>query len=402
MRKFLLGLFTIAISLLAGLVLFEAGLRIVSYSRPPLYRYDFDTGTSHMPGADGWFVEENRVRIAINDDGIRGPAVARSKPDGVWRIAVLGDSFAEGLQVTYDERFTNVMQHRLAACDALPGTPEVINFGVSGYGQSRELLMLQHRAAAYKPDLVLVLFHGGNDFRNNMRDWKHNPFIPYHVWRDGKLVLDDSFRRYPDFLRKLKWSNLRNKFVLRSRVLQLLQNFYERVVLEQALFAKERAEESVSAPPPQMSLVPPVDERAHGAWQITEALLLKLRDDAEALVSAPLWLASVPPAAAVYPDPADRERVMAQYGIDETDYVENRLASFAAQHGIGMARLTAELRAAAERSGVDPHYHEYRGNVGGHWNAMAHRVAGEAIADVLCAHFSAGEQRPPGTSTPSG
>jgi hypothetical protein len=40
---------------------------------------------------------------------------------------------------------------------------------------------------------VLILFHGGNDFRNNSKEMEKAPFNPYFVFGpDGKLVLDRS------------------------------------------------------------------------------------------------------------------------------------------------------------------------------------------------------------------
>jgi hypothetical protein len=51
------------------------------------------------------------------------------------RIAVLGDSFAEALQITMEEAFWSV---ELQGCPSLAGRePEVINFGVSGYGTAQ-------------------------------------------------------------------------------------------------------------------------------------------------------------------------------------------------------------------------------------------------------------------------
>ncbi|MGE0254670.1 MAG: SGNH/GDSL hydrolase family protein [Alphaproteobacteria bacterium] len=389
MRKVLLAAVTVGASLVLGLVLVEAGLRVADWSRPPFYLYDIDTGTSHRPRAEGWYVEENAVRVSINRDGLRGPEIAREKPAATYRIAVLGDSFAEGFQVTFEERFSHVAEVALAGCAAAPGRVEIINFGVSGYGQARELLMLRHKAAAYAPDLVLVLFHGGNDFGNNMKAWEQNPFNPYYVWEGDRLVLDDSFRRNADFQRKLRWSNLRNDVVAHSRLLQVLQTVYENEILVPAL-AEDAATRRETVPEHSpMSLAPPADDGAREAWRTTEALLLLMRDEAGGLGAA-LWLANVPPAAAVTPDAEARRRELALYGLAHPDYVETRLRTFTAASGIGMVPLTEPLRAAARAAGVDPHYHAWRGSLGGHWNAMAHRVAGEAIARDICAAFGDG------------
>ena len=240
-RKFALWCLALGVSSIFGLALVEIGLRLVDYSRPPFYRFDANTGTSHRPNAEGWYEREDLIRIRINSNGLRGPEIPIAKPPGVFRVVVLGDSFAEGFQVTYEARFSKVMEEAIASSCAPPGRRvEVLNFGVSGYGQARELLMLRHYAKAYAPDLVLVLFHGGNDFRNNSKEMERAPFNPYFVFGpDGRLVLDRSKMDTPEFAAKLRWSNLRNDIVVRFRFLQVLQDYYERTIIQRETAAAE-------------------------------------------------------------------------------------------------------------------------------------------------------------------
>ena len=60
------------------------------------------------------------------------------KPPNTFRIAVIGDSFAEALQVDLDHTFWSVMERKLAEGWRGNGQRvEVLNFGVSGYGTAR-------------------------------------------------------------------------------------------------------------------------------------------------------------------------------------------------------------------------------------------------------------------------
>jgi hypothetical protein len=386
-RTFALWVLALGVSSIAGLGLVEAGLRLIDYSRPPFYRFDALTGTSHRPGVEGWYEREDLIRIRINSNGLRGPEIPVAKPPDVFRIAILGDSFAEGFQVTYEARFSKVMEDSIASACAVPGRRvEILNFGVSGYGQARELLMLRHYARAYAPDLVLVLFHGGNDFRNNSKEMERAPFNPYFVFGpDGELVLDRAKMDTPEFAAKLRWSNLRNDVVARVRFLQVLQDYYERTIIQRETAAAEADGIDPGVTNVRtISVAPPGDDVEARAWTLTEAHFRLFHAEAKALTGRPLWVSNVPPALAVFPDPAERARQLAAIGLEHADYVERRLGAFFAAEGIAFVPLTEALREDAERTGRDHHRFEYRNGLGGHWNAHAHGVAGRRIARAFC------------------
>lgn len=367
---------------LVGLLLVEGVLRVAGYSRPPFYRYSATLGAEHRPGTEGWYEKEDLIRIRINSDGVRGPELSREKPADVFRVAVLGDSFAEGFQVTFDERFSHVAETALNRCNPLGKRVEVINFGVSGYGTGRELLMYRQKAALYQPDVVLLLFTPVNDLRNNLKAFTPNALVPYFELRDGELVLDDSFKRDPVFIRKLKWSNLRNDIVDRVRVLQVLQDFYVRTRLERWLAAEEQEAEA-AGDGRSLAYDPPLKPLEQEAWAVTEALIAELQAETAA-AGSDFWLSVVEVSAPVLSDPAVREAKRKVFGVRRLTYVEDRLQGFAASHGIGFISLLEPLRRHAEATGVELDYFEHLGGRGGHWNREAHRVAGETIAAALC------------------
>lgn len=78
-------------------------------------------------------------------------------PAGIKRIAIIGDSFVEALQVPYDASLAERLE------GAAQGRVEVYRFGISGAPLSQYLHMARHVAQKYRPDMiVLVLVH--NDF----------------------------------------------------------------------------------------------------------------------------------------------------------------------------------------------------------------------------------------------
>jgi len=153
---------------LISIVLCEIVLRMAGISWPSFYQPDPELGVSLIPGAEGWWTREGKAYVRINSAGLRDREHAQAKPVHTLRIAVLGDSFAEAMQVPMEEAFWSVLERDLKGCPGLAGRePEVINFGVSWYGSAQELLMLRHRVWSYDPDIVLLAFSPGNDVRNN-------------------------------------------------------------------------------------------------------------------------------------------------------------------------------------------------------------------------------------------
>ncbi|MFN2415830.1 MAG: SGNH/GDSL hydrolase family protein, partial [Pyrinomonadaceae bacterium] len=187
-------------SVVFALVVFEVFLRAAGYSYQTFYRPDDALGYALEPGAEGWHKKEGRSYVRVNSDGLRDREYARRKPPNTLRIAVLGDSYAEALQVSEEDGFTSVVERRLGECPALGGRAvEVINFGVSGYSTAQELLTLRRKVWAYEPDVVLLMVTTNNDVTDNVRAFKEADDIPYMTLSGDGLALDNSFRESTKF-----------------------------------------------------------------------------------------------------------------------------------------------------------------------------------------------------------
>ena len=86
-------------SLAVAFALAEIGLRAIGYSNPMLWTYDDTVGSRLYAGSEGWFRNEGEAYIKINSAGLRDREHAIAKPPNTVRIAVLGDSMTEALQV---------------------------------------------------------------------------------------------------------------------------------------------------------------------------------------------------------------------------------------------------------------------------------------------------------------
>lgn len=107
----------------------------------------------HNPGANARLMG---VDVVINQDGLREREVGQSKPPGVFRVAVIGDSITFGWGVEQGETLSRQLETLLNRQQAAGSVRfEVLNFGVGNYAISDVAAMLETKAIAYSPDMVI-------------------------------------------------------------------------------------------------------------------------------------------------------------------------------------------------------------------------------------------------------
>lgn len=364
------------ITLLSMLLVGECGLRIVGYENPSFYRYDDRRGWALRPGAEGWWRSEGESYVVINSRGLRDREHGLDKPEGSLRVAVLGDSFAEALQVPMEDAFWAHLEKGLAGCPRFAGKQvEVVNFGVSSYGTANEYLTLDE-VWRYSPDVVLLAFLTANDVLDNSIEL--DPLTgprPYYRLENGALVLDSS-RNVPPPLSRRAWTAGRDI----SRVLQLVQQ------VRSSRAAELNA--TGGAPGNELGLhdgvyLPPNSAEWERAWAVSEALVGAVADEVGAH-GAEFWLATLSNSLQVDVDAAKREAFMRAHGISDLFYPDRRLAAFAKGRNLRVITLAPQLLAIATRDGECLHGFPNHRMCSGHWNARGHRAAGGILASRLC------------------
>ena len=382
MKRSLIAAALVVASVLLSMACFEVVLRVMRYSAPIWYEPDARLGWTLRPGLAAWWTREGRAYVEINSAGMRDREHALNKPQDVYRIAVLGDSFSEAMQLPMEQAFWALLPARLEQCGLAAGRRiEVLNFGVSAYGTAQELLMLETKATRYRPDLVLLQFMNGNDVANNSPALEAKKERPFFVFRNGTLELDDSFTRSSAFARgnSRSWEWLRTANDL-SRVVQLVRAVGEVSFMGRAHAGSAGGIEQGLEP---MVLAPPRSAAWEDAWRVTEALIAKAAAHA-ASHGAKFVVFTVPYAAQVHPDRNLRSALAAKIGVADLFYPDRRIAEYARRTGIEAIVLAPEMQRLADERGTFFHGFENVGIGIGHWNAQGHRAAADLIARQLC------------------
>lgn len=383
-RRWWIPVATAGVALLFGLLLAEVALRLAGLDYRSPYVFDEHSGTGLLPGFRYTQIQEGRATIQINRAGFRDREHSLEKPAGSFRIAVLGDSFAEALQVDQSRTFWSVLERELQAC---PGfreqTVEVLNFGISGFGTAQELELLRHRVWEYAPDLVLLAFLPANDVRNNSRTLETDRRRPFYHFEGNRLELDRSFLTDPGVVRQRTSPSIWIKDLLRRNSLLLALVYHVR----HRAAADPSAARGTEIGLDERVFAPPQDRAWREAWQITDGILQRMADEVRQH-GARLAVAVLNNAVQVAPDPVDTQTLARQLGVEDLDEPDRRLAQFGRDAGVPVILLTPPMRELARREKI--HFHGFPNTAPGtgHWNERGHQTAGEILARELCSLLS--------------
>jgi hypothetical protein len=383
MKRLLGALALIAFGFGLALILADIGIRIANRWYPYFYCYDDYRGWGLNPGAHGWYRREGASHVRINRDGFRGPDYPKAKPPDTVRIAVLGDSYVEAMQVPEDKTFTAVAGRALADCAALKSKRvEAMNFGVDGYGTAQELVTLDRKVWAYAPDIVVLAIFLGNDIRNNSVALEGDQCRPFYEYENGGLALTGPFIQSP---RYRVWCAARFDY----RDLRLLGLFHNTWEMVRKGPGQPTAEHPVERAINYSIYKPPADAAWKDAWAVTEGLITAVHDDA-ARHHAMFLAVTEDTGIQVWPDSRVRKRFEERLGVPDLFYPDRRIAALGKREDFAVLNLAQPLEAYAEQHHAFLHGFSNTPMGFGHWNETGHEQAGKLIADKLCAMTARG------------
>jgi lysophospholipase L1-like esterase len=353
-----------------------------------------------QPLASGRFVRpEFTAAVATNSLGLRDDEIVREKPPNEIRILLLGDSVVAGFEVEREETLEAQLQTRLNRVQN-GFSYQVINCGFRGYGTDQELLFLQTKGLALKPDMVILAFVPANDPENNVTIHTANRIFgkPYFTYAaDSTLLLQGvpvpqypveqqiyspiirenantgvkSYPTKPHFLKKFVSENLYlYGFVVRrlKSGSPALVSFLQRSGILKRTIPDAYVDFYRSAMP----------ESWRKRWQLTQDLLLKInRLCVKENIPFVVWM--FPLKEQVYE--RDRRIFLQGFGLDATQYdfdlPERILQEFCASNGIFFFSPLAQFRKMAF-SGERFHYIS-----DDHFNAAGHALMAEELFRFL-------------------
>ncbi|MBX9570435.1 MAG: SGNH/GDSL hydrolase family protein [Candidatus Obscuribacterales bacterium] len=113
-------------------------------------------GFEAMPDKNITFRREGFSRTRFNSHGMCDKPRTLDKQRGTVRIAVVGDSIVEALQVEHEERMCSILEGKLNQKFKSPF--EVLNFGMSASNIGQTFLRLQNKVIEFHPDIVVLFF----------------------------------------------------------------------------------------------------------------------------------------------------------------------------------------------------------------------------------------------------
>lgn len=158
-----------------------------------------------IPHKKGVFkTSEFEAHYRFNSIGFRDYEYSLEKDKNTCRIAVLGDSFAESLQVELNESWPKLLEKKLNS-NSKNIKFEVMNFGLSCAWTEAEYFVMERYALKFRPDIVFLLFYTRNDVNNDFFEPTRRHF---KLNEKGELIViepsTDFYAKLKNFLRKSK------------------------------------------------------------------------------------------------------------------------------------------------------------------------------------------------------
>jgi hypothetical protein len=142
--------------------------------------FDSILGNHFLPNQSGVYIKglssEVKGRYKINSHGWNSyHEYTYKKPDNCFRVAVIGDSYVEALQVDVDKSFLAIIEKYLTDKNI-----QVYNFGHSGASLSQYLNVLRYVIKKYSPNLVVCIIQP-NDFLESFSDFGRKDNLTFRI-----------------------------------------------------------------------------------------------------------------------------------------------------------------------------------------------------------------------------
>lgn len=330
------------------------------------FAYDSSIGWKFIPNKTGYFVsrQEFKTEITINSAGMRDREYTLAKDPRRKRIVLLGDSLISSLGVPDEATSAKVIETKLV------DNPEVLNFGVNGYGPTQYFLLLQNTAIKYSPDLVIMVVSIGNDFYDisGISDWIDGYLRP-------KALIDDhgqlQITNIPVPLSQKHLAKKQAKKVCKLPGSHFIE--YIDKIIHHNKYAIETAPSEIKLS--QKNIDPDMKE----AFRLMEALLRET--DKYCRKNGVTFMVAIAPTIVQVCDQIFWKKIIQDYNLNINDYdlyqPNKALDEMCQKLEIPVIDLTPALKSRLD-DGIIPYYLKHR-----HWNKDGEQFVAEAMARFI-------------------
>jgi lysophospholipase L1-like esterase len=329
-------------------------------------------------------IGEFKQRVRLNNYGFHDDDWVFAKPPDVFRILILGDSFAQGIEVPMRAGYPFLLEQRLG------GRVEVINLGVAATGTDQQLLLYAAFGWRFQPDLVLLQVYAGNDVFDNSATLDYLRFgfvppVPSFTLQNDRLALQGmpvkvSENFFPDSAPYLWLSHMQVAQSPTQNVVALPPP--SDAVLAQTWPPIVQTDPFMTSAPVELGMYFADDATWQTAWATTDALFAQTATLVAQTATPPPRFAAfvIPDRRAVYPSLWRRTVLEYPFLVSaDVQSPNNRLAAMLRAQNIITLDSTPILQQAAAQPDVPMLYFADDG----HFTSAGHAVLTEALAKWL-------------------
>jgi len=357
----------------------------VIHSGDMLADYDTLLGWVSKPNSTARFESrEYAVSFRLNGEGTRGPSRVGDSAAAGCRVLLIGDSFAFGYPVQFEETVGEVVRRQLKSkserdCD-------VLTLATVSYSTDQELLLFERDGRRYRPDVTILMFYF-NDIYCNIVNACKGLAKPVFRLENDELVLrnvpvpSDKSPEVDGGVEPMDGFTGGDQGGFQLKAKRWLNRHSHLYHLAYSAISAERP----AVPNEFRVFKRTYDADIAEAWTVTGKLIARLRD-AAARNGSDFIVFLIPHEAAVYPDrwrSAKRAHSMTarEWSVDR---VEIELSGLCVAEGLDCILPTIRFRDEAERIVTEGKRLYFEADK--HWTSQGHALAADLLVEHLLTH----------------
>lgn len=331
------------ITLLASFILIDIFIRTAHISEVSITKFYNDIGRGRRTNMNIVYFNEGFGIRWLNKYRYLGKATPPEKKVGQLRIALLGDSYVEALEV-FDRQHFSVIAEKLISKSLGNKEVAILNFGRRGFDIADMYAYQKNFVEKFSPDYILY-FLSSYDLKPNYTD----PLRPKVKIENGELVISKNYSK-----KNLKTYNLSSLLIQNSTIFNMINNCIKKtdevpfgqIILEKAynIFRSPVSFKESEQKNNEFELNP-----------ITEKILLSLDTSKVIIVNR------------------------------DINGLPDKFIPIIRKNNLKFLDLKNELNEAKEEN-HDPNYWKVT-NKRGHWNHYGHKIVGSQLAKYITELF---------------